>query len=402
MQKGRVETLKSMRKLALLLALCAFAASACSSAGDDSLAEMTVKALSGSVDVQRDDATIAVSGDETIEAGDVIITGDGSSRAQIRLAGDRLAELAPHTRVEVLDGSTLRGLDGALLGDVGDHTVVRFGRATATSNEGLFRIDLGAGSARAGVYRGALSLETPGQADRRVDALFQSTVSGYARALAPVPLGISEGDRWDRLELSSVFELDDRLETLGAGVSSQLAGARPGLDFFSPLVARDAGAVRRYLHRRVSDLLIGFTIARNSRGSFRTSLRSAFGLFDEGGRWGIVARIMHAGADPVVAQLRSIVRSTGLFAAGGRPSFTVAQVPGSATTSSPSATGTGGDIAPPPSGGDEPGGGGNPSPQPSPSPSPDECDPLQDPGCAIGGILPSPSPPGILDGTLGD
>lgn len=387
-------------KLALLIVLSASATSACWLGSDAELAEMTLQRLSGRVSIERDGERIEVPDEMAIQPGDLVTTASGPSRARLRLAGSFRIELAPSSSLEVLGPTAVRGRSGELLGSTTDRISLRFGQARAVTSDALFRVDLGAGSARAGVYRGSLTLSAPGQGNTQLDALYQATVAAYSRVLQPAPLSISVADRWDRVNLAEIFELDDRLERLGAGLATQLGGQRPGVDYFSSLAKRDISFMKRYLRHSVPDLLIGFTIARGSKGSLRAALGDTFSLFDQGARWGLVARILEVKSDPLVAQLRRLVAATGVlagpdatgpaFTAAGAPSIEPA-APGAPPTSN--GDGDGGD-------GDDPGsGGGGPSGEPTPPPD-DECDPTQNPTC----LLPLPSPSssgsggGLLDG----
>jgi hypothetical protein len=387
-----------MRKIALALSLVLVAATAFAFVdGDKGLSEMTIQRQSGEVAVLRGDRLIEVTAESGIEPGDRIRTGS-DGRAKLRLEGQRRIELAPDSRVDVVDAATVDGAGGSLLGtaDDGDDLSIGFGTVSVRSGQGRFRVDLGTGSSRVGVYEGSASIAAPGETSHRIDRYFESEVAGNDRALEVRPLDIDEGDAWDQIHLNDVLLLDERITKLGNGLATQLGGSRPGRQFFSDLATGPVRFIDPYLEReRVSDLLIGFTIARNTSSPLSDAFEESFGYRAQGGRWGLIARIMSASENKLVAQLGETIIDTGILAADasegsgfGRDSRRKA---GTASSGGNDAEdGSASPVAPggqnPPGGG---GGGGDPDPE---APAPDEggcslknpVDCLEDP---VGGLL---------------
>jgi hypothetical protein len=408
----------SMRKIALALSLLLVAATAYAFVDrDEGLREMTLQRLRGSVTVLRDGRSIEVSGESGIEAGDRIRTGP-EGRAELRLEGQRRIELAPASAVDVVGATSVAGVGGSLLGSAadGDDLRIEFGGVSTRSNGGRFRVDLGTGSSRVGVYEGSASIASPGETAQRVDRFFEAEVAGNDRALQARPLDIDESDAWDQLHLGAVLLLDERITKLGNGLATQLGEVRPGLDYFSDLAGRRADFAGGYLKReRVPDLLIAFTIARTTEAPLAAAFEESFRYRHQGGRWGLIARIMSAKENRLVAQLGRTILDTGILAdASEGPGFGADSSSGAGTGSgigtsggssgssgsggaggsggsAPSDTepGGGGEGGGPPAGGGGGGGGDDPDPLPLP---PDEggcsvqnpvaC--LEDP---IGGLL---------------
>ncbi|MGH2736764.1 MAG: hypothetical protein ACRDKZ_14380, partial [Actinomycetota bacterium] len=228
---------------------------------------------------------------------------------------------------------------------------------------------------RVGVYEGAASLSVPEQEPVTVDALWQADAAANARILSPSPLRISDQDPWDRIELGDVLDLDRQLERLGAGLATQLGGARPALGYFSSLADRNVGWLSSYLDERVPDLMIGFSIARTSDGELKQTFRRAHSLHRDGGRWGLVAEILEARERALVAQLGRSILSTGVLAsdgAGEGPTFALAAESGPGSAGPPPSTspGGGGGNDPPPQGGNGPGDPGGDDPKEDPCADP--------------------------------
>ncbi|CAN5517402.1 hypothetical protein BH20ACT23_BH20ACT23_19340 [soil metagenome] len=399
-----------MRRIALALSLLLIAAAAYAFVDrEEGLREMTLQRLRGSVTVVRDGRSFEVPGESGIEVGDRIST-SSEGRAELRLEGQRRIELASASGVDVIGATSVNGVGGSLLGSAedGDDLSIEFGGVSTRSHGGRFRVDLGTGSSRVGVYEGSASIASPGQTAQRVDRFFEAEVAGNDQALQARPLDIDEGDAWDQLHLNGVLLLDERITKLGNGLATQLGDVRPGLDYFSGLAGGRVDFIDGYLEReRVPDLLIGFTIARNTEAPLAEAFEESFSYRDQGGRWGLIARIMSAREHRLVAQLGRTILDTGILAAdaskgpgfgtdspaGAGPS-SGAGPPGDSTASPPSAGDPGGGVG----GETPPGGGGGDDPNPLPPAPPDEggcsvqnpvaCleDPIED-GLDEGGLL---------------
>ncbi|MGH2735665.1 MAG: FecR domain-containing protein, partial [Actinomycetota bacterium] len=201
-------TIPRTHLFAALLALALIGA-ACGLVGDqETLAEMTVTRISGTVTLVRDGTSRNVAGETDIEPGDQITTAAEGGRAELRLEGERRAELAPGSRIEVSSERGVTGLEGSVLAQPrsGDRLSVDFGEARALAGNGVFRVDLGLGTSRVGVYEGAASVSVPEQEPVTVNALWQADAAANARILSPSPLRISDQDPWDRIELGDVLD----------------------------------------------------------------------------------------------------------------------------------------------------------------------------------------------------
>ncbi|MGH2777102.1 MAG: hypothetical protein ACRDJB_00470 [Actinomycetota bacterium] len=353
---------------------------------DGGLEEMTLERLRGDVSVLRAGEVLEVDDRLSIEPGDSITTGAGG-RAELRLEGLRRVELAPDSMVIVADTTAVEGRRGSLLASSGgtDGISVRFGRVEGTTTDGRFRVDLGAGSSRLGVYEGGAVITSPGESDASVDRYFQASVAGNDRVLESTPLVLEREDAWDRIHLSEVLALDERITKLGNGFSTQLGGARPGLGYFSGLTNGPVGFLRDYVDdERVQDLVIGLTIAKNSPAPLGSTFTQAFEYRDQDGSWGLIAYILEAHENGLVAELGKTILETGILAADV-DDIGAGFGPDSEGTAAPVAPGggdstTGPDTSPGDGGGDDGPGDGGDDQNPSPSPPPDEseCGP-QDP-----------------------
>ncbi|MDP9067230.1 MAG: hypothetical protein M3N53_02635 [Actinomycetota bacterium] len=406
-----------MKKISLCLALLVLAGVAC--ADDRSLSDMELRLVSGIVNVIRDGETIAVENRLELEPGDVIVT-EADSLARFALAGGpdvRHGEMQGGGKVVVTSTTSVEAETGELLMQVADATRVTVDGVTGRASEAAFRVDRGFGSVRAAVYTGQLNLDAPGQTDVTLPTLFQATIVAGDLPTQTRPYRLDVKDPWDQSLLEDVVTLEEQLALLARGLGNQLGRERPSLGYFSALInGGNVDFMKPYLRREPADLLIGFTIARNADGSLRRGFQSAFGLFDQGARWGVAAKIMRVETQPVVAQLERIILGTGVVAAkgNGKAAFTVAAAAASETGgavaptfSGPTAAAEGNDP-PEPQEPQEPDDPDNPE-KPKPPP-PDECGNTAE--CAFEDVedqlppqpSPSPSPTdqqtGLLDGGL--
>lgn len=414
-----------MKKLAFVLAatLTAAALIFIPSWGEGELGQMKVREIDGDVVIARAGQRIAVEGTASLKPGDEVYVVDETGVAMLRLAGERRADLSPDARVKVLDEESLEVASGSIKAETdGDTMSVTFDEVTVTNSIGRasFRVDQGFGYGRAGVYRGGISLAKPGEPSVTVEELFEATTTGGDLPLGTRPYSFREDDPWDQAELAAVITLDQDLERSAASVASQLGNTRPGLDYFRALAKSNVRFMKPFMQRKVGDLLIAFTVADNSSGSLAAALRRSFQLHDQGGEWGIVATIMEARPNALLADLGSIVLATGV-ADGGQQgqgqldfSLAAAQEAGSPTTDQPGGGDTPGGSDP--GGGGDPGGGNNGGGQPPEEPQDcqngAECDIQEgiDEVCTGVGVCPTESPGGeennsdgpLTEGILGD
>lgn len=363
---------------------------------DDDLPPMTLERIEGGVQVVRASEEIEVTGQFSIEPGDVIETLD-DGLADFSLEGDRQVKLAPRTRVRVTTTSALESLDGSLLAEVEEPTRVRFGTIDARSPDGTFRIDTGFASVRAASFDGDLGLTVAGEPPLTVKPYFEARVAANDLPGTTAPYRLEPSDIFDRDHLSKWVELDRTLNQLGDGLANQLGRSRPRLAYFSDLA--DGASVRfmrPYLKRPADELLIALSIAKNVERGLRPAFVDAFEYLDQGAVWGIVAAILRVeDTRSVVAQVRGAIEATGAVAAGegGEPDFVVT----SGGTGTPGFGGMPDDT----DGGDDSDGGGDgdgqkPPKRDKPSPPPeDECANAVE--CTLEGIgiEPTPSPDGV-------
>ncbi|MFP5351268.1 MAG: hypothetical protein ACLGIB_01725 [Actinomycetota bacterium] len=395
--------MRLMKKLTIFLACALVGGLAC--ADESALKDMELSVLKGVVNVIRDGETIPVESTIGLEPGDVVETKQGTI-AKFALDGgpdERRGELQGSTKIMIRSATSIEAEEGQLLLAVQQPTTVVVDSVTARTAGGTFRIDRGFGSDRAGVYSGSLDLDAPGQPRLRLDTLFQATMVAGDLPSQGRPYRLDESDAWDQRVLGEVVDLEQQLEVLARGLTPQLRGQRPNLDYFEALIGGgNVSFMRGYLQRKPVDLLIGFTIARNASLELEKAFRWGFRLYDQGARWGVAAKIMEVEPRPVVAQLERLILGTGVVAAdgSGQPAdFSVAaaaasETGGSTTVAStdgsdPTTTGGGND----PGSGDDGGGDDKPNEKPTPEESPDECSNSTE--CTVNDILgqrPSPSP----------
>ena len=406
---------KVMRHWALPLAIVVLAGAACGPfAPEQTQSEMSLKQVSGTVEIIRSGNTITV-GDETdIEPDDVIRTSGRDALAKLRLEGDRQLQLKGRGSTIVDSPTSVEVQTGEVLVRAEEVTSVLVDRVEAQASAAQFRVDGGLGSARVSSYSGTVALESPGQQVLDIRSFFEATVSTGVIPQSSRPYRMQHDDPWDALILQEWVSLEDELKVLSNSLTNNLGGDRPDVAYFSGLAGGEgAGFVRSFLDRRVADLLIGFTVANNSDSSLKQAFQRAFSLFDEGATWGITSAIMDVEPRPLLAQLGRTILRTGVVVAGGPQtggaSFSLAAADLSASGGSiqPPALG-GGPTSPGDSpGGSDPGGGGDPGggdpgggdPGGGGGDDPEKCQSgvLQ---CTVNDLTdpsPEPSPSSILD-----
>lgn len=390
-----------MKKLTIFLVFALVGGLAC--ADDQALNDMELRVEEGVVNVFRDGETIPVEGNFGLKPGDVIETKQGTV-ASFALEGgpeERRGELQGTSKVLIRSTTSLEAQEGQLLFTAEQSTTVVADAVTARTAGATFRIDRGFGSDRVGVYKGSVDLDAAGQPRLRLDALYQATMVAGDLPSQGRPYRLDESDAWDNRLLDEVVALEQQLEVLARGLTPQLRGQRPALDYFETLAGgSNVSFMRRYLQRRPVDLLIGFTIARNAPLKLQRAFQWGFRLYDQGARWGVAAKIMEVEPRPVIAQLERLILGTGVVAAQGSgnaadfsaEAAAASETSGSTTVASagsgPNETSTGGNEPSTNDGGKDP-----PEKEPSPEESPDECSNSTE--CTVNDILgqrPSPSP----------
>jgi hypothetical protein len=402
-----------MRYWALPLVIVVFAGAACGPlAPEQTLPEMSLKRVSGTVEIIRGGDTITVGEETDTEPDDVIRTSGPDALAKLRLKGDRMLQLKGRGSTVVDSPTSVAVQNGEVLVRAEEVTRVLVDSVEARASAAQFRVDRGFGSARVSSYSGTVALESPGQQRLEIKSFFEAPVTAGEIPQSTRPYRMQPDDPWDALILQKWVSLEDELKVLSNSLTNNLGGDRPDVAYFSELAGGEgAGFVRSFLDRRVADLLIGFTIADNSDSSLKQAFRRAFSLFDEGATWGITSAIMKIEPRPLLAQLGRTILGTGVVVAGGAQTggatFSVAaadlstsgggiQPPstGGSTSSAGGSTGPsdgGGDAGGSDPGGGDPGGGGG-------GEDPKECQ-TGDVQCTVDDLTdPSPEPsPSILD-----
>lgn len=145
----RKEHMRRLIIICLLLSLLGAAAVTYWSVADDpTLSDMELLRLAGTVEVVRGGETIEVGDKLGIRPGDQIATYGDESGARLRLQGDREIELGADSGLTVTGATAVTGRAGSFLADAGEPTTVAFGDVEASTSDGLFRVDVGYGSAR--------------------------------------------------------------------------------------------------------------------------------------------------------------------------------------------------------------------------------------------------------------
>lgn len=408
-----------MKKLAIPLVMCLFAAAACwPFDGEEELAAMTLRSQgSGKVEILRagEDAITVRDEDVAVRPGDVIRTYKGGL-AQVALEGERIAWVGgraqpsaevPEAQMRILNPTSVETETGTVMAETADPMKVHFGDAVASSNEGIFRVDRRAGAARAASYEGTVRVTAPGESNVVLDRLFEAPAT--ASDLRPAqPYRLDPDDRFDGQQLGDVIDLENTLGLISQGLATQLGRQKPSLSYFRAFAeGKNVDPLKKHLRRPAIDLLLGFTIAINTKAlGFGDALDSAFENRDNGGSWGVVAEIVESDPKPLVADLNNIIDASQIVAGGNEgPVFdaAAAQDASSGNVAPPQDPGDPGDPDDPDPGddsGEDPGGGGG-GEEPE---EPEDCDGAVD--CALndagdelpgGDPDPEPSPSNILD-----
>lgn len=403
-----------MKKLIVPLVVVVLVAGACLSLGNsDELSDMEIRAQAGTVLIHRGEEDPIEVRDQAVplEVGDVVETAR-RGLADLRLADGRDIKMQPNTEIAIDSTRAVTSEHGSVLIDAPARTIVVVDQVEASGTDAHFRVDSGFGSTRIGSYSGRVALTSPGQAPLQVDRLHQSTVAAGDLG-NEVPYRIDMNDPWDLDVLERVVELENELDLLAQGFTRLLGNDRPDVAYFRALAGgRDVSFVSRYLRRRPIDLLIGFTIAEHAAGPLKKAFHSAFGYRDQGATWGIAAAIMRVEPRPVVAQLEDVILGTGVVADGGTSDEAEFSVAAAQATedNAPISGADGGDTNQPivnDPGGEDPGGedpgDGNDGEDPDDGEGggggdDEDCEDVE---CVVRrAISPSPSPTGVLDGTV--
>jgi hypothetical protein len=320
---------RSARVLGLALALAILGASC--SVGDTALTgkSMTIRMISGSVNLLHGKKSTRVGSSAALSPGDQIVMGR-TALAEVRLAKGLVFELSGADAL-VTGANSLKLTRGALLADVTAPAKVDAESVVVTASRASFRVDR-ALATRVGVYAGSV-VATRMLDKLKIPSLRQTIVAAGILPRAAKPLRISSTDRWDRRFLQEALDLDGRLSNFGRGLEAQL-GAGAGLPFFQQIMplGLDLSFLSSYLTNRRSDLLIGLTLANGlgkNPSTFAANFNQIITLWSDGATWGLIAYEFKVDPTNIFDGLLNAVQKAGLavgpagFTAGlfgrGRP-----------------------------------------------------------------------------------
>ncbi|MEA2452844.1 MAG: hypothetical protein QOG04_1554 [Actinomycetota bacterium] len=406
-----------MKKFAIPLVMFLFAGAACwPFDGEEALAAMTLrKPGGGKVQIVRaSQETITVGAEDvSVQPGDIIRTYEGAL-AQVALEGERVAWVGgraqpsagvPQAEMKIVSTSSVENQTGTVMAEATDPMKIRFGDAVASGTESVFRVDRRSGYTRAASYEGTVRVAAPGEANVVLERLFEAPATA-SDLRAPRPYQLDPADPFDGKQLGDVIELEKTLTTLSLGFVNQLGKQKPPLAYFNAFAGnKDVSHIKRYMSRPTVDLLLGFTVALNTKAyPFADALDEAFRNRDSGGSWGVVASILRSNPKLLLADLEGIIEASQVVAGGTgeNPVFSAgaAKDASSGVGSQPGDTSGGGDngdgtVAQPP----DDGGGNEPPPdQAEDCSSGPECDVKDITDGLPNGPTPQPSPSNILDG----
>lgn len=374
-----------MRKLVMLTAVLAVAASACTGTGSGD-SDYRVVALSGTVEhTDGDGEWEEVDEEADLAVGTRVRTGE-RGRAVVRLPDDRSVELGPGTELSVTDpDAVLLGSGGSALASAPGSITMSLGDVGVRGVAGMFRVDRGYQDV-VKVYEGSVRLPGSGW-DGTIPALRQAVLISGSLSRAPRPANVNPDDRWDASLFGDAITIGDHLDRLEGGLKRQLPGT-PTPDVVARAIPRKVPAkvVTSRLQRRPKGRWAEVAVA--SVVAMRTAdeepvhgvLDSVLDLRELGASWIIVAAEWQL-TDGVLAAvgkittslarvLAALAQEQAAAAAGGGTGAIGGG--GTSTTSSPGDSP--GDPGPP----DEP----DPPPPPPPDPDP-ECG-ADDVVCQVG------------------
>ena len=311
---------------------------------------------SGSVFVQRGGEEIEVTGRFSLADGDLVRT--ASPGARLALESDRFASVGQASTVRVMGGGSLEVVEGSVLAEAGRHMTVALDDVTASTSDGIMRVDRYSASSGVASYSGIVAIAAPGQERVLLEPRCDVSVAA-GQVVDPRPYGVDVDDDWDRLHLADVVELDEQLQRYDGAIAGRWKRVDLGAPYFRALGdSRGAKAMARYLDSpaySTSDLLIAYSIADSDTARQRDeSLTTAFGLRRDGGQWGVVATIMDVRPDPLIAGLEDLIFAAGAVAEAPDGAVSLSGGPARDTRdSSAPAGGSGGDTSAGGGGGDK-------------------------------------------------
>jgi hypothetical protein len=354
-------------RVASLLAVALLALPGCNLFNRSDRAPMTLRVISGSATIHRDGAEETTESAAKLQVGDRIVL-SRRGIAELSLAPGRLFELVDG-EARVSGEDRLEVVSGRLLGAISAPARVKAGRLNILATATTFRVDRTL-STRTGVYKGKVNLQL-GSERLTLPRLRQAVVAEGVLPGREKPLRLDAQDRWDKRFLQSVLDLDTRLANFGRGLEAQL-GPGSGIEFFSRVMpsAGDLSFLTPFSANRRSDLLIGLTLSSQASGNdsakIGTLFNKAFGLWNEGASWGLVAYEFQVEQVTLFTSLIDAIGRSGLFVGGQGPALLAALRGRSLAASSGGGTrGPGGGP-----GGTDFGSNGDPGTTPIPPPPP--------------------------------
>jgi hypothetical protein len=354
--------------------------------GKNSAITRVVKAANAQV-VTAAGQTMAARSGAVLHAGDQIRTGvDG---AAVLATGERRSYLGGQASYTVRSRSAGVLDKGAFVVDArhGPALSITSGPVTARIDRAAARIEHGFAQ-RVGVLGGrGISLlgdAANGPAQMTLPSLYQVVVAGRGLT-AKTPLALTDDDA-ERLVVPDLVSDDIQLTRTAAALDSGAEG-RAIVRLASQGGLRSAGSA--------SETALSIAMARAVGGATTSGVQlargfqRALGLREDGGSWGVVARLVGTDATATGRALNALLAGvpsagTVLVAAPVAPTNTATGNPNQSGGSGGRAGGGGGN-------GSGPSGGPSPSPTPSPTPSPGS--PVQQVVEGVLGLLPPLTPP---------
>ena len=296
--------------LVALLASGLLAAAGLSGCGGSTADAVTTVSAARSAELVRADGTRfpAQAGDR-VPRGALVQTGAGGG-ATLMTSG-RETYVGASSSLRVVDGARQALTEGLAMVDARRAPSLSLETAAATvqvKRGAVLRVERGA-LLRVAAFSGSVSVTPTGRrAATAVDALYQVQVATGALPGAATPLALTS-DRWERDLASDLVSEDTDLTALAAGLDGP-GGAGPAVLSVVPTTLRSDAPVAAGAPR--SEEALAFAIAEAARaGSVLERYVRVRALRDNGGSWGVVARLVGARVDGVNGVLEKVLEPNG-------------------------------------------------------------------------------------------
>ena len=326
---------------------------------------------------------------DTVPPGASVRTPVGGS-ATLLVVG-RETYLDGSSQLRVLDGARQDLTQGSVMVDTRQAPELALSAAAADVRiavNSIVRVDRGA-VLRVADFAGAASITPKGRrASTTLSPLYQLQIAMGALPGPVTPLALI-GDRWERALASDLIGEDSDLTSLATGLDGPGGAARSVLGVL-PASLRTASPAQPGAPRSEETLAYALAAAERS-GPILERYATVRTLRDQGGSWGVVARIVEADVSSVERVLERVLDPTGAAAAAlaNNPAGS-GQQPGGAPAGGPQGgpSGPGGGTQ----GGATPGATQPPGSRPSAGPTPTPTGPVPGLIDTVAGALPTAMP----------